>query len=276
MRFVQSTWFALLLYGRLVSVQIRSKLQYRVSFLFNLAGTIFSTSIAFAALALVFQRFDHIVGWTLVQVAFLYGTIETSFGVMDLVFSGFDPSVFAPQMVQRGGFDRLLLRPVNVTLQVLGSDVAVRHLGKCVQGLVILGIALAMNDVRWTPAKIAYLPLVMASLVCFFGGLFIAGSTITFWTVQRIEAVNILTYGGHEMMSYPMHIYAKGLRYFFTYIIPAIFLNYYPALYFLDKPDPLGMPSIAPFLSPVVGFGTLALALAFWRFGIRRYTSTGT
>ncbi len=268
--------FAIELYGRLISVQIRSKLQYRVSFLFNLAGTIFSTSIAFGALALVFQRFDHIGGWTLGQVAFLYGTIETSFGVMDLTFSGFNPNIFAPQMVQRGGFDRLLLRPVNVTLQVLGSDVAVRHLGKFIQGLVILSIALTMNDVRWTPAKIAYLPVVIASIVCFFGSLFIAGSTITFWTVQKIEAINILTYGGNEMMSYPMHIYTRGLRYFFTYVIPAIFLNYYPALYFLDKPDPLGMPSFAPFRSPVVGFGTLALALAFWRFGIRHYTSTGT
>jgi ABC-2 type transport system permease protein len=73
-----------------------------------------------------------------------------------------------------------------------------------------------------------------------------------------------------------MHIYGRGLRYFFTCVIPAIFLNYYPTLYFLDKPDPLGMPACAPFLSPVVGFGTLALALAFWRFGVRHYTSTGT
>jgi len=267
---------ALGLYGRLLSIQIRSKLQYRVSFLFNVLGTLLATSVDFCALALVLQRFEHIGGWTLSQIAFLYGIVGTAFGVMDMTFSGFDPDTFAPQMIQRGGFDRLLLRPASVTLQVLGSDVAVRHLGKFIQGLVILCIALAMNDIRWTPAKIVYLPVVIASIVCFFGGLFIIGSTITFWTVQRIEAINILTYGGNEMMSYPMHIYNRGLRYIFTYVIPAIFLNYYPALYFLDKPDPLNMPSIAPFLSPLVGFGMLALALTFWRFGIRRYASTGT
>jgi len=267
---------ALGLYGRLLSIQIRSKLQYRVSFLFNVLGTLLATSVDFCALALVLQRFEHIGGWTLSQIAFLYGIVGTAFGVMDMTFSGFDPDIFAPQMVQRGGFDRLMLRPANLTLQVLGSDVAVRHLGKSAQGFVVLCIALAVNDIRWTPAKIVYLPVVIASVVCFFGGLFITGSTITFWTVQRIEAINILTYGGNEMMSYPMHIYARGLRYIFTYVIPAIFLNYYPALYFLDKPDPLNMPSIAPFLSPLVGFGTLTLALAFWRFGVRHYTSTGT
>jgi ABC-2 type transport system permease protein len=139
-----------------------------------------------------------------------------------------------------------------------------------------LGIALTWLDVRWTFAKIAYLPVVVVSLIAFFGGLYIIGSTTTFWTIQRTEVINIFTYGGSEMMAYPMHIYAKWMRRFFTYVIPAIFLNYYPALYFLNKPDPLNMPSFAPFLSPVAGFGILAAALAFWRFGIRHYTSTGT
>jgi ABC-2 type transport system permease protein len=53
-------------------------------------------------------------------------------------------------------------------------------------------------------------------------------------------------------------------------------MNYYPALYFLNKPDPLNLPPIASFLSPAAGFGILAAALVFWQFGIRNYTSTGT
>jgi ABC-2 type transport system permease protein len=66
------------------------------------------------------------------------------------------------------------------------------------------------------------------------------------------------------------------MRRFFTYILPAIFMNYYPALYFLDKPDPLGMPAFAPFLAPLAGIGLLLASLAFWRFGLRHYTGTGT
>jgi ABC-2 type transport system permease protein len=77
-------------------------------------------------------------------------------------------------------------------------------------------------------------------------------------------------------MAYPMNIYNRWMRRFFTYLIPAIFLNYYPALYFLGKPDPLHMPTWAPFLCPLVGIGTLVASLAFWRFGIRHYASTGT
>ena len=110
----------------------------------------------------------------------------------------------------------------------------------------------------------------------FFGGLFIIGSTITFWTIESIEVMNILTYGGRFLISHPMHIYHVWMRRIFTYIVPAIFLNYYPALYFLDKVDPLDFPPFAPFIAPLVGLLVLLVALAFWRFGIGHYQSTGT
>ena len=266
---------ALDIYRRLISASIRSQLQYRVSFLFDLLGTGIGTAIAFGTLALVLQRFRDIAGWTLAEIAFLYGTVETAFGIMDMVFSGFDPGGFG-QRVRRGSFDQLLLRPVNLTIQVLGSEFSLRRLARIAQGAIVLFVSLLWMDVQWTVAKAVLVPIVIVGMVCFFGGLFVIGSTITFWTVQSIEVVNIFTYGGTEMMSYPMSIYTKWLRRFFTFVIPAIFLNYYPALYILDKPDPFNMPSFAPLLSPVVGVGALLVALAFWNWGIRHYTSTGT
>ena len=262
-------------YFRLIAANIRAQLAYPVSFLFETTGAGLIISMFFISLALVFQRFDAIAGWTLGEVAFLYGLIEMAFGAMDMIFSGFDPQFFGGN-VRRGGFDKVLLRPQSLTLQVLGSSFVIRRLGRIIQGIVIFVIALSMVEMSWTPAKIIYLPVVFISLICFFGGLFIMGSTITFWTVESIEVMNILTYGGSEMMSYPMHIYQDWMRRFFTFIVPAIFLNYYPALYFLDKPALQDLPSFVPFISPIAGFGVLFLALRFWKFGVRHYQSTGT
>jgi ABC-2 type transport system permease protein len=263
------------IYRRLVGVQIRSKLQYRISFLFDLTATATITLFEFGSIALVLQRFQHIKGWTLGEVAFLYGLVEMAFGLMDLLFTGFDPQRFG-QAVRRGTFDQLLLRPINITVQVLGSELAIHRLGKTSFGILIFGTALTLTEMHWTLAKLIYLPFVVVGMVCFFGGLFIIGATITFWTVESIEVMNILTYGGGFLMSYPMHIYQGWLRRFFTYIIPAALLNYYPALFFLDKPDPFNLPSFVSFLAPMVGFGTLVIALAFWRFGIKHYQSTGS
>ncbi len=266
---------ALDIYRRLIRVQIQAQMAYPVSFLLDVVSAAAITAMEFASLMLVLGRFEGIGGWTLGEVMFLYGIVETGFGIMDMTFSGFDPPSFG-QQVRLGRFDQLLLRPLDVTLQVLGSRLEIRRLGRIALGLSILVAALILTKLRWTLGKVIYLPVVLGSLISFFGGLFIIGATITFWTVESIEAINVLTYGGNEMMSYPMHIYQDWLRRFFTFVVPAIFVNYYPALYFLDKPDPFSLPPFAPFLSPLVGAGTLALALAFWRFGIRHYKSTGS
>jgi ABC-2 type transport system permease protein len=263
------------IYWRLIGVQIRSQLQYRAAFLLETFAAGITLFLFFASLAFVLQRFGALGGWTLGEIAFLWGTVEFAFGLMDMIFSGFDPSSFGKQ-IRQGLLDQLLLRPVNITAQVFGSDFVLRRLGRITQGLIIVVIALAMADIHWTPAKILYYPFVVVGLVCFFGGLFIIGATITFWTVDSIEVMNILTYGGSEMMAYPMHIYPDWLRRTFTYIVPAIFLNYYPALYFLDKPDVLGWSRAVSFLAPLVGLAILWIALRFWQFGLRHYQSTGT
>lgn len=265
----------LALYRRLISVQIRSQLQYPASFWLDVAGTGVSLAAFFVSLALILQRFGDLGGWRIGEIAFLFGLLETSFGIMDMVFAGFDPANFG-RRVRQGTFDQLLLRPINITLQVLGDDFILRRIGRIAQGVVIFAIALNTVDIHWTLGKVIYLPFVVLGIVFFFGGLFIIGSTITFWTVESIEVMNIFTYGSSELISYPMHIYPDWLRSFFTYVLPAALLNYYPALYFLDKPDPLGMPLFMRFLSPLAGLLVLLVGLVFWQFGIRHYQSTGT
>jgi len=267
--------YAFGLYRRLIGVQMRSQAQYRLNLYVDILATALVTATVFISLAFIFERFGNIAGWNLAEVAFLYGMVETAFGVMDMLFGGFDPQNFGRQ-VRLGRLDQLLLRPINITLQVLGSEFIIRRLGRIFQGSVILVFAARTLQIDWTILKVAYLPVVFVSLVAFFGGLFIVGATITFWTLESIEVINILTYGGAEMMSYPMSIYPLNMRRFFTFIVPAIFLIYYPALYILGKPDPLGMPIGAYFLSPIAGFGVLIVGLLFWQYGIRHYQSTGT
>jgi ABC-2 type transport system permease protein len=268
-------FFTLELYRRLISIRIRAQMQYRISFLFDVLTMGFLSGVFFLTLALVLQRFDGIGGWGLGEVAFLYGMVETSFGFMDMLFSGFDPQAFGVQ-VRQGTFDQLLLRPASITLQVLGSEFVLRRLGRILQGAAILAFAIWITGIDWTIAKLIYLPIVMLSQVCFFGGLFIIGATITFWTIESIEVVNIFTYGGSELMSYPVHIYPIWMVRFFTFVIPAIFLNYYPALYFLGKADPFNLQPWASFAAPLAGFGVLAIGMLFWQYGIRQYQSTGT
>ena len=107
------------LYLRLIGVQIRSQLQYPIPFVMDILISTWSTLIFFIALALVLQRFGSLAGWNIGEIAFLWGIAEASFGLNELIFSGFDDTDFS-QLIRKGSFDQFLLRPVTITLQVLG------------------------------------------------------------------------------------------------------------------------------------------------------------
>lgn len=266
---------ALRLLARMYRVQIRSQLQYPLSFIMDLLSSALILGFFFVAFALTLTRFESIGGWTLGEVAFIWGITEFSFGTMDMVFSGFDYDSFGP-IIRKGQFDQLLLRPANITLQVLGSRFVIRRLGRMAEGLLIFLFGLSRIQLDWSLLKILYVPLLSISQILFFGSLFIIGATTTFWTMERLEILNIFTYGGAEVMSYPMHIFPRPIRMIFTYLVPSIFLSYFPAVYLLGKPDPLNAPAFVSFLAPVIAMLMLWLALRFWRFGIRNYQSSGS
>jgi ABC-2 type transport system permease protein len=262
------------LYAKLLGAQLRSQMQYRVGFVLDVISTAMFTITEFGAFVLVFSRFPNIGGWKLEEVAFLYGMVELSFGTMDMIFAGFDPPAFA-QFIRKGTLDQFLLRPSSLLIQIFGADFTLRRIGRIALAGLILMYAVAANQIAWNLEKLLYFPFVVLGMILFFGGLFMVGATITFWTVESTEAMNIFTYGGGYLISYPMNIYADWLRKIFTFVIPAIFLNYYPALFFLGKPDPFSMPGFVHFLSPVVGLLVFWLALQFWRFGLTKYQGAG-
>ncbi|HPE52477.1 MAG TPA: ABC-2 family transporter protein, partial [Methanothrix soehngenii] len=148
----------------LIRLQIRSQLQYPVSFILEVISGVIIMGFYFVAFALTFTRFDNIGGWSLGEVAFVWGLAEFSFGTMDMIFSGFDYDAFGP-MIRKGQFDQLLLRPVNITLQIFGSRFVLRRLGKMIEGLIIFIYSLTLLQVDWIALKIIYLPVLVISQV---------------------------------------------------------------------------------------------------------------
>lgn len=261
------------LYFLLLGAHLRSQMQYRASFLFELAGNFLVTTLDFIALFILMTRFRQIGGWNLAEVAFLYGTSTVSFTLAEILsgaFSGFD------RWVVKGEFDRLLVRPLSLEFQMMTGAFELRHLGRLTQGALALAYALVLLHPVWGIRECLFFGVMLAGGFMVFLAIFIAGATAAFWTPQTGELTNMFSFGGQFMTSYPMHIYQSWMRSLFTFVIPMAFVNYYPALYLLGKPDPLGLPPWTPFLAPFFAAAVLAGAAAFWRVGVRRYQSTGS
>ena len=260
-------------YRRLIGARIRGDMQYRVSFALQLVGNVGIHLTELAAIFILFAHFETLGGWRVGDVAFLYGLSTLAFGIAHAVASGF--AAFSEQ-IRRGEFDRVLVRPLGSMLQVLASDLQLRRLGESLQGIVALLIAFRLVDLEWTTGRALYLPVVVVSAVLLFTALFALEATLCFWTTEATEVVNAFTYGGSELASYPLHVFDAWLRRLFLYFIPVGFVIYLPALYLLDKPDPLGLPAVTRFLAPIAAAAFALLAGAAWSVGVRRYRSTGS
>lgn len=264
---------AIRLYFKYISLSARGQMQYRASFLMQSAGQFLITVIEFLAVLILFDRFGTLEGWSLAEVAFLYGMVNISFSVADTANRGFD--LFG-DMVRTGGFDRLLVRPRSTVLQLAGQEITLKRVGRLVQAVAIFVWAATSLNVTWTAAKAVLLAAAIASGAVLFLGLFVIQATICFWTVESIEMVNVTTYGGVTAAQYPLSIYRPWYRKLFTFIVPLATVNYFPAMAILEREDPLGAPAFVHWGAPVIGFAFLFVSLAVWQFGVRHYRSTGS
>jgi len=264
---------AIRLYVRYLAISLRGQLQYRANFILQSIGQLLITFIEFLGIWSLFSRFGNLRGWTLPEVALIYGMISVSFAISDALSRGFD---WFGNMVKSGDFDRLLLRPRSTVLQVCGQEFALRRIGRFLQGFVVLTWAISALHIDWTIAKIALLLAALVGGACLFIGLVIIQATMSFWTVETLEVMNSLTYGGEYTAEYPMAIYRPWFRRFFTLVVPLACANYFPAIAILEKADPLGAPRIVHWLAPIAGPIFLLVALQLWQVGVRHYRSTGS
>jgi ABC-2 type transport system permease protein len=261
------------LYRQLIGARIRAQMQYRASFLLMALVSMAVTGSDLLAILILFNYFGELAGWRAGEVALLNGLVMVAFGLSEMVAAGFD--IF-PRAIQQGEFDRVLLRPVGTFVQVLAADFQLRRLGRVIQGGLALALAIAWKSIAWTPFKLLYLLVVLVSGFVMFSALLVLGAVLCFWTVQSIEIVNTVTYGGTEMASYPLPIYHEGLRHFLTFVVPLALISYFPALYLLDRPEMQRLPGWLPATTPLAATVLALIAWLPWQAGVRHYQSTGS
>ena len=260
-------------YRSMIRVSLRGQMQYRASFVIQTIGHLAATSVEFVAIYFLFQRFSHLDEWKLPEVAVFFGLISFSFAIADALARGFD--LFGEQ-VRTGDFDRLLLRPRSTVLQLLGQELTLKRVGRLFQGTVILGWGLSSLHLTITLSRLGLLTWIIIGNIGLFVGLVIIQATLCFWTVDSLEAMNTLTYGGSFIARYPLSIYDRWLRRIFIWIVPLGCTNYFPIVALLGHRDPLGSSLWLQWISPGAGLIFFFLALQLWKVGVRHYRSTGS
>lgn len=247
---------------------ILSQMAYKVSFMMMSFGHFMVTFIEFVGIYALFARFEQIKGWQLHEVAIFYGVINCAFAISEAVGRGYDTFHVHIRM---GSFDRLLLRPRSLPLQILGSEFQMMRIGRFAQGLLVLMYGIYHLEVPLGLAEYVLILLSILGGMFVFLGLLVIQATMSIFTVQTIEVMNVFTYGGVQMAQYPMSIYKKWFRRFFTFVIPLGAMSYMPISAILR-----GGSLVGAYLTPFIGLVFLVVALFVFKFGTRYYCSTGS
>ena len=256
------------LYLKFFAMHLKSQMQYKTSFFMSAFGQLLFTFSTVIGVYFMFLRFDEVEGFVFEEVLLGFAVVTMAISIAEILGRGFD---MFPRLLGNGQFDRALVRPRGIIYLVLASQIDFTRLGRLLQAALILVYAVPASGIMWTADKILTLVMMILCGSIVFFALFMIYAAFSFFTVEGLEFMNILTHGGREFGRYPYSIYGRGILRFLTFVIPLALFQYYPLLYLLGRQS-----GVIYMLAPLLGTLFIFPAYAFFRFGLGRYKSTGS
>jgi ABC-2 type transport system permease protein len=256
-------------YLRLIRMNLLSGLEYKGWWLMVIQVLLVVISDPIATFFL-FSRFGAIGPWSLERIMLMYAMAVTSFGLAEAMLRGFD--YFPWKMLRTGDFDRLLLRPRTLFVQVAGSFFHIHRFSRVVAGIAMILWCLARLHVTLNAAAVLMLVCALLGGLLMYCGAFLLSSGIAFFTIKALDWIYILTNASYQVTRCPIEYMPKAMYNMFTFFLPLLLISYYPA----SAACGWGESAWKGWLALPTGAAFLAFSFLMWRVGVRHYKSTGS
>ncbi|MDD6396071.1 MAG: ABC-2 family transporter protein [Firmicutes bacterium] len=256
------------LYFHYISIHIKGMMQYKSSFILTAIGQFLVSFNVFLGVFFMFRRFNNIEGFTYSEVLLCFSVMLMEFSLAECIARGFDTF---PSMVRKGEFDRVMTRPRNEILQVLGSSFELTRFGRMLQAVVMFIYGVVNCGVHWNTLRVLTVVFMLIGGTALFCGIFLIYAALCFYTLDGLEFMNILTDGAREYGKYPIGVYGKRMLQFCTFIVPYALVQFYPLLYLIEKSS-----NITYVFIPLAALLFLIPCFILWKIGVRHYKSSGS
>ncbi|WP_265443358.1 ABC transporter permease [Flexivirga meconopsidis] len=259
-------------YRAVLSSRMRAQRSYRSNFVIDLISSGLVGLIELAEVWLLFHQVGLLGGLTFEQVLLVFGIGDLCFSLADLFVGHLDN---IPTYIRKGTLDVFYLRPQPLLLQLMTSDISLRRLTRAAIGLASIVIALSINPIHWSPAKVALLALTIVCGLVTYASLYVWAAGVQFFMVNGAEFTNAFVYGGRYASTQPAAVWSAPLKVLFGFVFPVALVAYVPTLRLLDLPGPAGFPTWLAWCTPLAALWMAAFGLTMWRFGVRHYQGGG-
>lgn len=252
---------------RFVASSVQLDLEYRTGFWINMFSTLLALGSSIAVLQAMLSRGGEIGGWDTNAVIVLLGVFTIVDAAVGLVFR---PSLRkVAEYIELGNMDYMLLKPVNLQFSMSLRAWSMWNLPNLAIGaaLVVFGMIGAGTA---TVDHLARAIFGVGAGIMILYALWAIVTVSAFWFV-RISNAQMILYALMGAARYPATIYPAGLRFFFTFALPIVFITNVPAAAAVDRAS---WPTIG--LSWLVAAVMFALSVTIWRCAVRHYTSASS
>ena len=250
----------------------RSTLQYRTDTFIVIAMALAFQGTGFAFIWVLLSRFESLAGWTLGQVAFLYG-LRLIVHALAGVLTG--PIFSLEGQIRSGEFDRYLLRPLSPLVQFMTQRVEISILGDLLGGLAIFAVANQSIGLAWTPMALLYLGLAIVGGALIEGSVRILIGALTFRTLSSQSLLFLADSVFSNFANYPLTIFGTILQYVFTFVVPLAFVAFLPATVLLERTSELQVSPAFAYAAPLVGLLWAFVAARIFNHELSHYQSAG-
>lgn len=260
------------LYWKVISMQLRSRMSFRLNFFVMLMGVFLREVATLALMVVLVQKFDGLAGWKTWEIAFLYSFVTLTFRNFSSFVGGIGQ---IPSFIRTGEMDVYLLTPSDPLFLINCRNTMIWRSFYNIGILAVTIYCAYRAKIAFTPKGILCLAVLILCGTFILFAIYLIVYAVSIRVVEVNALLKILDSVYKQYMIYPISIYGRIAVWVFTFLLPLGLASYYPSGVLLGRIARL-----------TLGWGTLAVAAAaclwvicaflLWHISIKRYNSTGT
>ena len=186
------------------------------------------------------------------------------------------PMLAVEELVRTGGFDGVLVKPVNTFIYMLLRQGYFGFWGLIILGAIIFVIAFQNLNLTLSFGIVFSFLFKIVGAICIQASVLIFTGALSFKFVKAVAIRDLCIYRIRSFIDYPISIYSTGIQIFLTVILPYGFVNFYPVEILLGKKENFVPVWIADIGGIVLGSVLLISSYKFFMKYVRKYQSTGS
>ncbi len=255
---------------RYLWMSFRSRIEYKISFYFEIFFQIIMLAISLLFWQVIFLKTTKFGNWTFESVLMLH-LYSQIFAALFLVF--FMGCHIFWRSIQTGRLDVYLTRPLDPRIAFLAEQMRFHGSYRLFINLIVIGFIMWFLKVEVNIFHFS-LTLIMLILSVFGLGLMqLTANCISFWWI-RTDAIDEFLDFVFEFYRYPLTVLPWLLQFLLAVGMPIIFAATFPALFlseWIQIEEYIVLISILLFII----FGWYILLNKAWYAGLKRYESGG-